>query len=333
MNKIKSTTWNGESRHRYGHLKIDGNFTRIVKNEFGHVSVYSSQDTDLTEQVLACRPKWLNNIQKNAPLSTTILGELYYYNTEFKRGQPASYIKTGLANGENVYSLHILHKSADGRHLKSKKNQERLKLGNQLRFGAFAIERGADIKYDTPLEELESKFLSFGCESVPYIRFNIDDEFTKDKLLQVHLPQFRQRKDVYGLVEGFVLKDGNLLNWRKLKEEKTIDCFITGYIPGDGKYYGKVGSLLCSVYDTNKVARQIAAVSGFNDAIRDWLTDEFKNNRQDIINQVIEVEYQLIGSKGRCRHPRFKNWRDDKLAEDCLTDQDEDLEIYWHQNF
>lgn len=112
--------------------------------------------------------------------------------------------------------------------------------------------------------------------------------------------------------EGWMLKNGNLLDWYKLKPVLTCDLVITDVEWGKNKNLGLIGSLVCSAE-----GREIANVSGMDDAMREWMTD----NLDAIIGKVVEVEYQYVGSKGRLRHPRFKQLRDDKKAEDCSLDQ------------
>lgn len=329
MSKIKSTIWNERDYAKYAHVKIDGNFTRIVKNEFGNINVFSSIDTDLTYNVRQCKPKWLALLQKNMPLNSAVLGEIYYYNVEKKCGLPASYIKTGLANGENYFSKDSSHYTRDA-----------VISGcstNQLCFSAFAIE---NLPNDAPLEVVQTEFLKYSGGIVhfaPYIKLVWSVEngesfhglYNKERLLNHYLNICRARKDCKGLLEGFVLKDGNLINWMKVKESKTIDCFITGYVPGEGKYYKQVGSLLVSVYAGNKII-EIGKVSGFNDEIRLWLTKMFAESPNEILNEVVEVKYQNVASQGRLRHCVFVNWREDKLASECFVDQDEELSKFYN---
>jgi len=113
--------------------------------------------------------------------------------------------------------------------------------------------------------------------------------------------------------EGYVMKDDVWLNWRKYKPFKTIDLVVTSITEGRGKYEGFVGSLVCGCE-----GRTLANVSGFDDDERMLLSEAD-------IGRVIEVKYQYVGAGGRLRHPTFVRWRDDKLADDCLLSQDDDL--------
>ena len=113
-------------------------------------------------------------------------------------------------------------------------------------------------------------------------------------------------------IEGWVLKNFNYDEWWKVKPTKSVDCVVTGFKDGDGKYIGLVGSLLCSAYiDGETELTEIARVSGMTDDQRLDI-DEKKD-----LGRVVEVEYQDIGNGGRLIHPRFTRWRDDKPATEC----------------
>jgi len=333
--KIKSEIWDGITPSLYAHLKIDGAFLRIKKDEQGEIKCLSSIDTDLTTAITNCKPRWLVNLYKNMPFNSCILGELFYYDTVNRKGLPASYIKTGLANGENYYDENSTDITVSKKLMKGQGQQQQEQQQYQLCFSGFAIEYGfPGIDHNSELDQVEIKLMALGIDVPPAISFRYSEEFpSKEELLDKYLQRdyFKNRTkfDYSTLAEGWMLKSGNLTGWKKVKKENTIDCFIAGYIPGKGKYYGKVGSLICCVYNAAGAAMQIATAGGFNDEIRDWLTEQFKSNKDELIGQVIEIQYQFVATQGRLRHPRFKNWRDDKLAEECLTSQDEELVKYW----
>lgn len=331
--KIKSTPWDEKSSAIYAQLKIDGAFLRIIKDEDNEIRCLSSLDTDLTRQISDCKPRWLLNLIKNMPLKSSVLGELYYHDMENNIGCPAAFIKTGLAESINWYSdLTVIDKRSLGN---NRKNKELSRGKQQLCFSAFAIEYGFDeVNNFSPLEDVQVQVLKLGVPFAPYTNLvrklsssgiKIDKEFLLGPFLQDLATQSK------GLAEGVMLKGGNLSNWKKVKKENTIDCFIVGYLPGKGKYAGKVGSLRCAVYNNVGKVIEIATAGGFNDEIRDWLTEQFKINRKEILSQVIELQYQFVATQGRLRHPRFKDWRDDKLCTECLTDQDPELASYWDE--
>jgi len=113
--------------------------------------------------------------------------------------------------------------------------------------------------------------------------------------------------------EGWVLKQANYYGWWKVKPQKEVDCIVTGFKDGDGKYLGLVGSLKVSVWMDGKLT-EIANVSGMSDDIR-WGIDEKKD-----LGRVIEVKYQEVGNKNRLIHAHFVRWRPDKSAEECVYD-------------
>jgi len=117
-------------------------------------------------------------------------------------------------------------------------------------------------------------------------------------------------------IEGFVLKESNYTGWWKVKPQKEIDCIVTGFKEGAGKYLGGVGSLRVSVWINGKLV-EIGSVSGMEDLVR-WNIDEKKD-----LGRVCEVEYQEIGNGGRFIHGHFVRWRDDKLADDCVVERSE----------
>lgn len=118
--------------------------------------------------------------------------------------------------------------------------------------------------------------------------------------------------------EGFVLKDGNLLNWRKHKTVKSIDLIVRRVLPGEGAFLGFCGSLELMTNEGYIVGR----ASGM-----DWPTRRVISAED--IGRVCEVEYQYVGNRGRLRHPRFVRWRDDKSPRECGVDQDSELETHW----
>lgn len=113
-------------------------------------------------------------------------------------------------------------------------------------------------------------------------------------------------------LEGWMLKERyrTVHLWWKLKVTETYDVIITGLNIGTaGKYKEKLASLRCSAY-INNVLTEVANVSGMSDKIR------YSISEKDI-GRVIEVEANLLASKGRLKHPRFKRFRDDKIAKAC----------------
>ena len=159
-----------------------------------------------------------------------------------------------------------------------------------LQFSAFAT---FELPINASLDDVKEYCLYRNVQTVPYKLFHTE-------LIRQPLP---------ANTEGYVFKNGNLLDWTKWKPVSTIDCVVIGIIPGLGRNYGKVGSLEAGLYINDKLI-SIAYVAGFTDEER---SDLSKND----IGRVIEVAYQYFGSGGRLRHPRFIRFRDDKTEGEC----------------
>lgn len=104
----------------------------------------------------------------------------------------------------------------------------------------------------------------------------------------------------------------------KFKAEKTCDLEIIGYNPGEGKFLGQVGSLICASSDRLVEVN----ISGFSDALRLDITKRIK----ELIGTIVEVMYnERISSKGKSTVdslflPRFNCFRDDKFVADSINE-------------
>lgn len=191
-----------------------------------------------------------------------------------------------------------LHCEGDGHRASDVKTA--IKHGwESLRFTCFALE---NMPEDMPLEELDDWCTMRGIRFAQYDVLH--DGWRKRDLMQ--------RAKELG-IEGYVMKDGNLLNWRKLKLEQTCDLVVLDKQPGVGKYLGLVGSLIVGLPG----GRVLANCSGMTDDERRRITETWPES----LGRVIEVEYQYVGSGGKLRHPRFLRFRDDKLPHECTCDQ------------
>jgi hypothetical protein len=111
-------------------------------------------------------------------------------------------------------------------------------------------------------------------------------------------------------IEGWVLKSKNYIGWWKLKRIHTIDCFVTGFKDGKGKFAGQCGALIVSANIDHEIV-EVASISGMDDSTRQSIS-------QKDINRVCEVKYQAVGAGSRLVHPRFVRWRDDKPMAECV---------------
>jgi len=226
----------------------------------------------------------LNLVPHHIPRDTVLLGELHV------PGKPASYVKTAI------------------------KNQD-----SNLTITYFAIEELCEATMSEPLAEwsLGGVAAWMAYYRLPFAEY-IDiehDQWTPEELI---------KSAVDNGYEGVVLKDGNLLNWRKLKPVQTIDLVVTGFEDGKGKYLGLTGALKCSVF-TPEGYIEIASVSGMSDDER----IEVSLDERSFLGKIVECRYQYLGAQGRLRHPAFIRWRDDKPVRDCGLDQDPALEEFY----
>lgn len=113
--------------------------------------------------------------------------------------------------------------------------------------------------------------------------------------------------------EGVIVKDlaapyqkKRHAGWLKIKGEETVDCPITGYKPGTGKYENTLGALLVDYKGVE------VRVSGMSDAMR----TEFWENQDAYLGVMVEVEYHEETPDKSLRHPRLKRLRSDKPVAD-----------------
>lgn len=99
-------------------------------------------------------------------------------------------------------------------------------------------------------------------------------------------------------------KVGRSTDWMKLKPDDEVDCKVTGFEPGKGKYAGLIGSLLA----VDAEGQQLS-FSGFTDQDRRLFTE----NIDELIGRIAEVRYMQRDSQGGYRHPRFFRWHPDKV--------------------
>jgi len=182
-----------------------------------------------------------------------------------------------------------------------------------IKIVTFAVPwlRGKD--FNAPLVKVQEYVEEAGLDFARwwYVDHKAFKDGDKDKMLK-----FAEKLGI----EGFVLKQHHYEGWFKVKAEQTVDCIVTDWEDGEGKYEGQIGALVVSVLDENTGHWiEIANCSGMTDAERKQMSKLRKGNK--ILDRVCEVKYQNVSSKGRLRHPRFVRWRSDKLAEECTIDQ------------
>ena len=120
--------------------------------------------------------------------------------------------------------------------------------------------------------------------------------------------------------EGVILKDPKgpwedkrVKHQVKMKAELEADLRVTGFLPGSGKFEGKIGSLLVESADGRV---KTAVGTGLSDEERSWVPKEF-------MGKIVSVKYNaLIEDKKTGQKslflPVFVEIRDDKVAADVL---------------
>jgi DNA ligase D-like protein (predicted ligase)/DNA ligase D-like protein (predicted 3'-phosphoesterase) len=153
-------------------------------------------------------------------------------------------------------------------------------------------------------------------------------------------------------------------NWLKIKADKTCDCVIAGYTPGQGGRSPEFGALILGMYENrsgdaipSEIAGQSAVNgsrerglvyignvgSGFTDQDLNDLMGTFSSLKTDTPQFVVagqkgtvvwlepvlvaEVAYQEVTRDRKLRIPRFIRLRTDKRAEECTTDQLEPVKV------
>lgn len=133
----------------------------------------------------------------------------------------------------------------------------------------------------------------------------------------------RERK-----LEGLIVKSRQGLyvkkrhsNWMKMKAQETADLPVIGAFEGVGKYAGMLGGLIVDFK-----GQEVRVGGGFSDQQRRDLWAEFladmkrieAGNRDEceLIDTLVEVEYQEVTPAGSLRHPTFVRRRLDKRAGD-----------------
>jgi DNA ligase 1 len=97
----------------------------------------------------------------------------------------------------------------------------------------------------------------------------------------------------------------------KYKIKEDAECLVKGYIPGDGRLKGLLGSLECEFIINGKLSGVISHVgTGFSDLQR----KEYKNPKSDEyipIGSIVSFSYMEITKDGIPRHPVYRGVRND----------------------
>lgn len=100
--------------------------------------------------------------------------------------------------------------------------------------------------------------------------------------------------------------------WLKMKAVATADVVIMGYKPGENGFTGLVGAVEFGQYKGGVLVAR-SRCSGMDMAMR----QEFTENGNAYIGQVMEIKYFGTVGDGSFRHPNFLRLRPDKAPQDC----------------
>lgn len=252
---------------RYAHLKYDGHNLTVKKWGHGVNDVLY-----FSSNMRALDLSWMNRRFERVPAGMTLCCELY------GEGRPASWVSTAIACALD-----------------------------EAKVGVFAVPTLQLITLEDLADHVTGQW---GLEFIPFYTHIQDYKahpLCLGEFIGINQLEAELQSKLVDRAEGFVFKhhqhDDDPL---KYKLEHTCDLIVWGIEPGEGKFAGQCGALVCGLIDGTAVAN----VSGFTDSVRAAISDKD-------IGRVVEVKYQYVGAGGKLRHPRFVRWRDDKDADKC----------------
>jgi len=120
--------------------------------------------------------------------------------------------------------------------------------------------------------------------------------------------------------EGLVFKDSKSKYndkdaWARMKDTVEIEYICHSFRPADEgtRYEGQIGAVIGTLDDKEV----FVTCSGLTDAER----LEYTENGEDYIGKVFTAKGNAWYPSGSIRHPKFKEWRDDKEPEECTYNQ------------
>jgi len=126
--------------------------------------------------------------------------------------------------------------------------------------------------------------------------------------------------------EGLVVKAPNApyeakrtFSWMKLKAVDPEEVTIIGFLEGEGKFSGTLGSVVAK--RSNGVEVQ---VGGFSDHIRNHIWE----NRDLWLDEIMEIMFHEETPEGSLRHPRYNHSRDVKLHRHRWDKSGNPLEVW-----
>jgi hypothetical protein len=185
-------------------------------------------------------------------------------------------------------------------------------------------------RVDEALDWHEERFGEIGEEyRVPYTRCIVDKT---DDIASI-ANGFKGRARAENL-EGYVLKNQYLTQWYKIKPVQSVDVFVVSYeISRAFATKGQVKTFTVGINISGNASKDVQELASVGSGFSQEQRREISKDPSAWIGRVMEVEYDCLTFAKQpnydgvyrpgasLRFPRFKRWRDDKIAEDCTMDQ------------
>ena len=332
-NKIYSGEW-------IGARKMDGYFTKFVKDEDGNIMLLTRNRN--TQGEFSNKIDYLPHIRpyfEALPNGTCFLAEVYFPNNEGsnqvtkifgslvdkaiarqKDEKLSIYIFDVLAYDGVVYldykavdrffSLKYIKEEYTNPFVSYAEYYDGQNLWNMIQnVLADGGEGGVIIKKDS-LYQPGKRSSKVSLKIKKELQDNIDCFFTG----RISTPtRLYSGKEIETWPYWENIKTGELINRPMFDEYEAGESLEPVTKP---YFYDWAGSLEIAVYDGNKV-RPVGMISG--------LTDEIKANYKNYKGRVIEVTAMQLTEDKMFRHPKMVCFKDDKEAKDCLWEQIEQL--------
>lgn len=114
---------------------------------------------------------------------------------------------------------------------------------------------------------------------------------------------FRNQADLYGT--GAI---------GRVKRTFTVDYVVMDVLPGEGKHKGRMGAVVCGLFEGRELVQKVRVGGGWSDQQR----HEIWRRPGSYIGRVLEVRGWQVFDSGAVRHPSAVRFRDDKSPTDCV---------------
>ena len=168
-------------------------------------------------------------------------------------------------------------------------------------------------KYETPLSHRVSELSALNIHR--YSNLVVNDVDVVYTISDLDLVKQKAADIIDKGGEGVIIKDPTApyemkrtKTWLKIKDRfgggvgESSEFQVIGVKEGTGKYKGKLGSLVIQVADG--IVSYVG--TGFSDELRETLWED----RDCLLDRMIEVEYHEYTNSGNLRNPRFVKFRD-----------------------